>query len=58
MQAIGRFLRLLATRTGRLDQPPLDDARGLDALDRLLRPVERTADGFLDQLAPAVIDGR
>ena len=57
MQALRRFLWLLATRTGRLDQPPFNDARGLGALDRVLRPGERTADGFLDQLASAVIGG-
>jgi hypothetical protein len=34
-------MRLLATRTGRLDQPPADDARDLDPRDRLLRPVQR-----------------
>src|SRR6185437_2977284 len=57
MQALRRFLWLLATRTGRLDQPPFNDARGVGALDRVLRPGERTADGFLDQLASAVIGG-
>ena len=35
MQAIGRFLRLLAARSRRLAQPPLDHTRRLDALDRL-----------------------
>ena len=57
MQALRRFLWLLATLTGRLDQPPFNDSRGLGALDRVLRPGERTADGFLDQLASAVIGG-
>ena len=33
-------MRLLATRAGRLDQPPTDHPRNLDPRDRLLRPVE------------------
>ena len=51
-------MRLLATRSGRLDQPPANDARSLDPRDRLLRPVQRAKDRLLDQLTAAVIAGR
>src|SRR5208282_2665474 len=58
VQAVGRFLRLLATRACRLGQPPTDDPRGLDARDRLLGPVERTENRLLNQLTLAVIGDR
>ena len=51
-------MRVLATRSGRLDQPPANDARGLDPRDRLLRPVQRAEHRLLDQLTAAVIVGR
>src|ERR1700753_3580643 len=51
-------MRVLATRSGRLDQPPANDARGLDPRDRLLRPVQRAEHRLLDQLTAAVIAGR
>src|SRR5690242_3524052 len=49
MQAIGRFLRLLAACTRRLAQSPSHHTRRLGALDRLFRPLERTENGLLDQ---------
>jgi hypothetical protein len=48
-------MRLLAARQARLIQAPGNDARSLDARDRLLRAVERTQDGLLDQLAAAIV---
>jgi IS6 family transposase len=54
----GLFPRLLATRSGRLNQPPADDARGLDPRNCLLRPVQRAEYRLLDQLTAAVIAGR
>jgi hypothetical protein len=57
VQPVDRLLRLLATRPGRLDQPPTDDAPGFHPRDRLLRPVQRAENRFLDQLT-AVIIGR
>jgi hypothetical protein len=46
-------MRLLAVRHARVIQAPGNDARSLDARDRLLRTVERTQDCLLDQLAAA-----
>jgi hypothetical protein len=48
LQAIGRLLRLLAVRHARVIQAPGNDARSVDARDRLLRTVERTQDCLLD----------
>jgi hypothetical protein len=40
---------------GRLVQLPTDDASGFAARDRLLRPVGRAQNGFLDQFAAAIV---
>ena len=57
MPPIGGFLRLLATRPGRLDQPPGDDAPDVSARDRILRPVERGQQRSLHQIAGAGLGG-
>jgi hypothetical protein len=43
LPAVGRFLWLLATRAGRLNQPPTGHACGLDPRDRLLCPIEASS---------------
>ncbi len=58
MRAVGRFLWLLATRAGRLNQPPTDHARGLDPRDRLLGSIERSKQRFLDPFAAIVTSRR
>ena len=58
VQAVGRLPRLLAARSRRRDQPPNHNARGPDAPNRPLRPVERTEQRHLDEIAAAVISHR
>jgi transposase-like protein len=56
--ALGRLLRILATRSSCLTHPPADHAIHLEALDRALRPAERGEDGLLDQRLGPVISHR
>ncbi len=56
--ALGRLLRLLATRSRRLTHPPADHAIHVGAPDRAFRPGQRGQDGLLDQRAGAAVAGR
>ena len=57
MQTVGGFLRLLATRAGRLNQLPTDHPCDFDPRDRLLRAVERSKQRLLNPFAALIIAG-
>ncbi len=57
MPPAGGFLRLLATRPGRLDQPPCDNAGDVAARDRILRSVKRGEQRPLHEIAGTALGG-
>src|ERR1700722_16629208 len=58
LSAVGGLLRILATRAGRLDQPPTDHPRDPDPRDCLLGSAERTEQRLLNPFTSVVVGRR